>query len=500
MGKATKTSTTVLIVEDDPALQTLYREYLEPDCAVRVAATGEETLDQMTDDIDVILLDRQLPDIDGETVLAELREHGYDTPVAIITGIEADERIFDLAFDEYLFKPVDKDVLRETTELLANRVELDSQSREIFRTVSKADTIAGNTPTTIGPAAAQDLKATLDDTLDELVQKERSIVAQNEPSQSEIRELLEEIQEHKLPEDIATLVNEYQALRDARPLFMWKWVHHLAPNNSLPCVPADSRERTAGLKTLLILYITILDDTLEKRHDRETFHRIAQIPYRHSESAAASEESQAVAFARRLWESIESDLASAPAYETYRELFLFDLKQAINAIEYSELVISNPELATVGDLERYESHNMVMLAYADIDLMFSHADFSSDIAPLREAIMTAQQMARIGNWVSTWERELKEGDFSAGPIVYALEHDIVTEDMLTAATRDPDAAAYTIEQITDAGIEKHFLHRWERCYHELVSLNNTLEEMDLSEFIAGTEQVLRYHLASRGLK
>lgn len=491
---------TVLIVEDDADLQYLYQQYLEPDYSTQVATTGTEAIAALDGTVDVVLLDRNLPDMSGQKVLETIRESGDDTPVAIITGVEADESIIEMAFDEYVQKPIGQAALRETIDVLVNRAGFEADSRDVFRTAAKVDTLQDATVASSETESVAAAETTLNDTLEVLAESEHPIVARNDPSAAEVGALLEEIHEHSLPETIHAFVAEYQSLADARPPFMWKWVHHLAPRNSLPCVPENARRETAGIKTLLILFITILDDVLEKRHDRETFRRVSQIPFGDNGDTLDDADPKTVEFAGKLWAEIETSLAQTPHYDTYVDLLHFDLKQAINAIEYSEVVIDNPGVATVADLERYESHNMVMLAYADIDLMYTPTDFRDDLGQLREAIMTAQRMARIGNWVSTWERELREGDYSAGPIVYAVENDIVSLETLEAAKRDPTVAEDAIEQIADAGVEKHFLNRWERCYHELTELDEEITSMDLREFIRGTEEVLRYHLASRGLK
>jgi hypothetical protein len=102
--------------------------------------------------------------------------------------------------------------------------------------------------------------------------------------------------------------------------------------------------------------------------------------------------------------------------------------------------------------------------------------------------------------VSTWERELREGDFSAGPIVYALEEDVISRSALDRAARDTDAADAVVARLEDHGVNGEFLTRWERQYHQLRRYEREFESFDLAPFVAGTEEVLRYHLASTGLK
>ena len=316
--------------------------------------------------------------------------------------------------------------------------------------------------------------------------------------------LLAEVRDHDLPPVLDELVEASQAFEWTRDRFMWQWVHRLAPANTLPCVDEAYRDAVPTDKTIAILFVTLLDDVLEKRRDRATFGEASKLPFEHRRVDWDREglDREYVEFAERVWETLVRRIERAPRYEEYLRLFLYDVKQAINAIDYSEFVIEHPSLATLHDLELYQSHNMVMHAYADIDLMHSSVDLGSELSALREAVWCAQQMARIGNWVSTWERELAEGDYSSGILVCALEEEIVTAEELEALGPRPDEAALAelAGRIEDHDLERRFLRRWQGWRDELVAIDAGLEAVDLGPFIEGLEEVLRFHLASRGLK
>lgn len=316
-------------------------------------------------------------------------------------------------------------------------------------------------------------------------------------------QLLQSVHEHDLPPALDDLLDDYLDLDGARPRFMWKWVHRLAPQNVLPCVADAYVDDVAVDKTITVLFVTLLDDVLEKRHDRATFRAAATIPFewQAADVDPAEVDAEYVAFTERVWETLLDRIRRGPEYETYAELFRYDVKQAIDAIEYSDLVTRRPRLATMADLERYESHNMAMFAYADIDLMHSPREHLADIGPLRDAVGTAQRMARIGNWVSTWRRELGEGDYSTGVLVYALEEGIIQPSDLHDLDPADDAQVAAIADRIDAhDVETRFLEQWHDHYEQLTRLDDELATMDLAPFVDGTEVVLRYHLASTGLK
>lgn len=321
--------------------------------------------------------------------------------------------------------------------------------------------------------------------------------------EQERAEMLSAIEGHDLPQSVMELLADYQNLEVSRPTFMWNWVHKLAPANTLPSVDDRYAQKVPIDKTIAILFITILDDTLEKAGDVATFNELTTIPMdrRWDRTLSDDVDREIVAIARNVWDTLMDRLEEAPHFEAYEELFRFDLKRAFTAIEYSHLVSRHPELATVHDLQRIDSHNMVMFAYGDIDLMHSPLTVRTELAKLREVIGVAQRMARIGNWVSTWERELREGDLSAAPIVYAVERDLISTAELHAVRANPDdPPEELVERIRSNEVIDHFLERWEDHRERLVKIDADLATTDLAPFIAGTEEVLRYHLGSEGLK
>lgn len=315
--------------------------------------------------------------------------------------------------------------------------------------------------------------------------------------------IIASVSAHDLPAPLPTLLSDYQQLKAARPRFMWKWVHKLAPRNTLPCVDDSYREKVPLDKTLTILFITLLDDVLEKTGDKATFTELAKLPETHSspDKTVANVDSAYVEYTERVWTLLVDRLQRSPHFQRYAELFRYDLKQAINAIRYSDIVIRHPELATMADIERYESHNMVMFGYADIDLMHTSDGQHPSLATIRDAVWHAQKMARIGNWVSTWERELRDGDFSSAIIVYALEQGIISPgDLPSDQHVSPEMIDTVIDRIQDAAVEEQFLTRWADHHAELIDINEQLDGFDLMPYIEGTEEVLEYHLASTGLK
>jgi two-component system, OmpR family, response regulator len=101
---------TVLVVDDDPALQTMILDYFADNNIQTLLASGrEEMLRQLSgQEVDVVILDLRLGVEDGLDALRELRS-SFDVPVIIITGHRRDEidRVvgLELGADDYMTKP-----------------------------------------------------------------------------------------------------------------------------------------------------------------------------------------------------------------------------------------------------------------------------------------------------------------------------------------------------------------------------------------------------------
>src|SRR6516225_1452295 len=132
----------ILVVEDDPETAgQLAEELTTSGYEVDLAATGREALSRGNErDYAVITIDRMLPDIDGITVMRQLRDDGIAAPFLIISALgEVDDRVRGLRAggDDYLVKPF------SFVELLARLEALGRRS----------DTIAKETILRVGDLA-----------------------------------------------------------------------------------------------------------------------------------------------------------------------------------------------------------------------------------------------------------------------------------------------------------------------------------------------------------
>ncbi|MBY0421562.1 MAG: response regulator transcription factor [Parvularculaceae bacterium] len=100
----------VLVVEDDPSTSAYLTAGLRQEgMTVETAANGPDALHlALSETFDAVVLDRNLPGLDGLSVLRALRAASKTTPVLILSALaHADERINGLraGADDYLAKP-----------------------------------------------------------------------------------------------------------------------------------------------------------------------------------------------------------------------------------------------------------------------------------------------------------------------------------------------------------------------------------------------------------
>ena len=162
---------TVLVVDDDRALADTCEYWLREEYDVRVAYGGTQALERVDDSVDVVLLDRRMPDVSGDDVLEEIDARGLDCRVAMMTAVAPDTDIVEMPFDEYLVKPVDEESVTEAVEELLMRAEFDDRIREYFALASTEAVLDGR--------EVRDPTA-----LDELTDRVRELRAERE---SEIR-------------------------------------------------------------------------------------------------------------------------------------------------------------------------------------------------------------------------------------------------------------------------------------------------------------------------
>jgi excisionase family DNA binding protein len=119
---------TVLVVDDDPGLQSMFKLFLKKQGFSRlVVGTGKEAVAAMQKQkFDLCFLDLQLPDFTGDEVYAQAKEIQPDLPFVIITGFP-DSQMLDNILQHgpvtVLKKPLEVEKLQQTLRMLGHKAQ-----------------------------------------------------------------------------------------------------------------------------------------------------------------------------------------------------------------------------------------------------------------------------------------------------------------------------------------------------------------------------------------
>ena len=120
----------ILIVDDEPTITSALNYYfLQAGYQTILAHSGQEALEKLMLNPDLVVLDIMLPDMDGYQICQHIRAHSEYTPVLMLTAKDTlQEKVIglDLGADAYLTKPY-------------NPQELLAQVRALFRLVKQQE-------------------------------------------------------------------------------------------------------------------------------------------------------------------------------------------------------------------------------------------------------------------------------------------------------------------------------------------------------------------------
>lgn len=137
----------VLVVDDEKEVADTYALRIQSDYETRVAYGGEQALSLLDEDVEAVLLDRRMPDLHGDDVLAEIRRQGYDCAVIMLTAVDPELNILEMDFDDYLCKPVLGDELLDCLDQHIQTKRGDSEHLDEFLSVvSKVDVLQDEHP------------------------------------------------------------------------------------------------------------------------------------------------------------------------------------------------------------------------------------------------------------------------------------------------------------------------------------------------------------------
>ncbi|HIP14361.1 MAG TPA: response regulator transcription factor [Sulfurimonas autotrophica] len=132
-------SANIVIVEDEEDLLELLEYTLQKEGFDTIGFLNTKTVEQILEEeeIDLLIMDRNLPGVEGSEFVQKLRDRGIDTPVIFLSAKDQDEDIesgFLRGGDDYITKPFNmKELILRIRSVLKRTSKKQHNSKLFFR-------------------------------------------------------------------------------------------------------------------------------------------------------------------------------------------------------------------------------------------------------------------------------------------------------------------------------------------------------------------------------
>lgn len=127
---------TVLLVEDEPTVRLLTKAKLHSLYKVLEAENGEDALEVLDHEhVDLLIVDIQMPKMNGYELVRELREAGDTRPMIMLTAMASfahKKEGFASGVDDYMTKPIDYEELTWRIEALLRRAKIAHENKIVI--------------------------------------------------------------------------------------------------------------------------------------------------------------------------------------------------------------------------------------------------------------------------------------------------------------------------------------------------------------------------------
>ncbi len=299
---------------------------------------------------------------------------------------------------------------------------------------------------------------------------------------------IEIIQKVKLPLELQKWVREYEKV-GRRDKSIWLMIYKSIQVMTFPGVAKKYQKSLINIKFLITMFVILLGDMATVEKNKKLLKGILNIPLEKNyiklrNANLKKQEYLYLKFSIKIWNHINKIIKKYPRYQEFKDIFRHDIEQILLSINFSFLINKNLYLINKTEYWEYFPHVMQLMIHATSDLMCFPKFNIQELGSLRESILLAQKVARITNWVSTWERELKEKDFSSGIFAYAIDFGILTIDDLKK-----EDCLEVINKVKRSKIEKKLLEEWGKYYWEIEKFNKKIKSININYLLSRIEKL-----------
>jgi hypothetical protein len=314
---------------------------------------------------------------------------------------------------------------------------------------------------------------------------------------SDLKRIVGEIQAIEFSPSLRPWIEDYEKVGQ-RGRFLWQWCLKGVRLTTLPCVEPGLRDHVIETKMLSILYGTLIDDIADREQDKE----MLEIATRLGSDEWASDRlalwtgrrRDYLEMIARLGVEVWARCETYPRFSEFESMLRFDNDQCLNAMRYALLVNQSPGILNNIEHDLYQPHNMQIMFMASVDLAASSGFDTNELGIAREIFWHAQRMGRIGNMLTTWEREVLDRDFTSGVFAHALGRHVLSPSDLRSSP-----AHEIMSVLENAQCQAHFIREWKSHREQMAAKIQNVTCADLKPYLQAFEQLIVLHLCSRGL-
>ena len=314
-------------------------------------------------------------------------------------------------------------------------------------------------------------------------------------TREEANEKICKIKNSKCPLEIQKWIRDYKKVGE-RNDYLWLWAYNNIKLVTLSSVNPKHHIFLWELKFMIVMFITLIDDVADRMKNKILLDEILKVCFEEKyieNDRLTSKEREYLEFTLKIWKNINVLVKKNPRFKEFKNIWEFDIRQTLNTMRYAYLVNKNHFLINEVEYWIYFPHNIQFVLSSTIDLMCSSKFNIYDLWRIREISWRAQRIAQAINWVTTWEREIKEKDFTSGIFAYAIKEEAIKIEDLNNGNM-----SLIVQKIKDKKIENQIIKECDLDYKKIKEQVSLVASVDIVKYLLGLEEYIAYQLISKG--
>lgn len=247
------------------------------------------------------------------------------------------------------------------------------------------------------------------------------------------------------------------------------------------------------IKLLGIIFVVVLDDISDRSLDNEeSFKVIKSLEFNTVKKIKRNAEDPLVQLGISIWNELVSLLEPLPNYQKYKNKLIYYYECLFRNMLYSLSIQKGTSNINLYLYRKYFQHNVHMIHHGLIDLMTTTTTIDYETEDrLIKILLAGQLIGRFGNSLTTYKRELLEGDISSDIIPIALEQGIIQKSDLYS----PKLLSYRINN-NSVLVEDKLKSLINAEFHKLNCLKKEINDMNIfaiDKYINGLNLLLEYY-------